>query len=144
MLRAVYTPSLTVCLVGFFFFCPQAWSGRTTSRPWRRAAIFGVADSRRRSSTARRRKAVPFCPEAACFSLMSPSRTLSCEIKGLAAHMLSRRCRFFLFFFYSAEAAAARSRHLAPSAQSAPPSPWPNVTSTLVFLSDSQPNGKTE
>ncbi|XP_044034839.1 uncharacterized protein LOC122867739 isoform X2 [Siniperca chuatsi] len=66
-----------------------AWSGKTTSQPW--TAIFSVSDTRYLSATTfpcQHRAAllcpgqsVSFCLKPSCSSPMSPSQTLSPEIR---------------------------------------------------------------
>ena len=73
----------------FAWFCLQAWSGKTTSQLWRRAAIFSVSNTLYLSTTpspfqhtaALLCPGVAFCPKPACFSLMSASQISSCERK---------------------------------------------------------------
>lgn len=73
----------------FAWFCLQAWSGKTTSQLWRRAAIFSVSNTLYLSTTPSPSQhgaallcpGVAFCPKPACFSLMSASQISSCEKK---------------------------------------------------------------
>lgn len=134
--------SLTVCLVGL---CLQAWSGRTTSLLWRRAAILRASDGHCLDTTAspcRRRVArvcpgISSCPKPACSSLMSPSRTSSYEIK-------TYRCWFPFIFFYNDIEATDSLWHRPVSSQRPSRCHHGLMWHPHLFFDQPWPHGKTD
>lgn len=133
------------------WFCMKPWSGRMTSLLWSILnAIFSMTGPliptafpcKHVTGLPSRDQCV--FPKPAFSSPMSLSQTLS-EVRVNDTQIHTHTEVHVVNFMARGEVKTAyHNARLQPKAVSL--SPWPNVTSTLVFLSESQPwsNGKTD